>query len=564
MKIINALPPEVKKGQFISFDFEMFQQELGRLHRPHGTFACISIAVEGLPDVYQLYDHNDLRKVYSLIKKGTWVCHNALYDLRQFKRYVNVSPRFMWDTMLADQSMQGGLYQTFGLDDLVRRWLGRVMPKDEQKNFGKVNEMTPAMKQYAADDAMSTLEVALKQREEYEGHPNFAAYLTADEPMIFPVLDMQGFSVDVDRWLDMVNGFQLRANQLEDELEVNVMSHVQVKAKAKTLGLNLQNTSATTLAGFLDNKFIQKVIEARMYRKAVSTYGEKWLNNVESDGKVYADYHITGASMTGRLSCSNPNMQNIPQRKLPQYRDMFIASKGSVIAVEDIAQQEPCITAYETKDQNLIQAIINKEDLHLSVARNIFDNPKLTKKNKEERSIGKAINLGTSYGLTAYGLSSRLDMPLETAEKFISQYFRKYRGVFSWIQSQRQAGYARGYVQTALGRRSFLNTYNNGWENNAINSPIQGGAADFSKVWVNKLWKYSNEAGIPFTLCGMVHDEVVRDIPKKILKESKEVQARAFQDTAEQLYPGIPFTLESEYGTSWSAKNLSTVEVPSE
>ena len=141
----------------VCFDFETFGQEQRKIHRPTGTFACISVAIEGDKNVYQLYEHTDLKKLERIIHKGTWVCHNALYDLRQFRRFATIKPRFMWDTMLADQSMQGGLYQTFGLADLSRRWLGKVMEKDVREDFSTLTEMTPAMKKYAAQDAMSTL-----------------------------------------------------------------------------------------------------------------------------------------------------------------------------------------------------------------------------------------------------------------------------------------------------------------------------------------------------------------------------------------------------------------------
>ena len=558
MNIRTELPPEVKKGQFVSLDFEVFGQEKGKLHRPTGTFACISVAIEGDSNVYQLYDSNDLKKLFQLTKKGIPVYHNALYDMRQFRRYVpKVSWNYIHDTMLVDQSMQGGYYQTFSLGDLSRRWLGKVMDKEVREDFAALTEMTPQMKRYAAKDAQETLKIALKQRDAYEGHPAFKAYTVADEPMILPVLDLQGFRVDVEGWEKMVAEFQKTSDELEEELGINVMSPQQVKLKAKELGLHLQSTGAEVLMEFGDEPFIQQVITARMYRKAVSTYGLKWLDAVEDDGKVYASYNITGASATGRMSCSNPNLQQIPSRKLPQYRDRFMASEGHVIEVSDIAQQEPCITAYHTQDANLLSAIRNKEDLHLAVARKIFNDDTLTKeKDADKRAVGKVINLGSAYGLSSFGMASKLGITEEKASAFLSQYFRHYGGVLFWIGQQRQQGYANGYVSSALGRRSYLNTYDRKWENNAINSPIQGGAADFTKIWVRKVWEKSHRAGIPYTIVAMVHDEIVRDIPRECLKESKQIQNEAFQETAEQLYPGVPFTLESEYGRAWSAKSL--------
>jgi DNA polymerase-1 len=418
--------------------------------------------------------------------------------------------------------------------------------------------MTSQMKKYAALDAVRTLEIALLQREKYEGDPSFKAYTVADEPMIFPVLDMPGMRVDAGNWQAMVDEFTMSARILEDELGVNVMSPAQVKEAARKMGIHLIDTSASTLMEFADREFIAKVIEARMYRKAVSTYGTKWLeDNVESDGKVYADYHITGASTTGRMSCSNPNMQNIPQRRLPKYRSMFLASDGNVIRVSDIHQQEPCILAYHTQDARLLAAIRNHEDLHLAVAREIFENPKLTKEDKDERAVGKMINLGTSYGLTEFGLATKLGISEEKAQAFLHSYFRKFSGVFGWISQQRQMAFLQGYVKTALGRKSYINPYDSSWQNNAINSPIQGGAADFTKIWARKVWEKCNREGVPYTIVAFVHDEDVDDIPRDCLKASNRIQKEAFDETAALLYKNVPFEFESEYGKSWGAKSIA-------
>jgi DNA polymerase I-like protein with 3'-5' exonuclease and polymerase domains len=555
-----GLPPVAKKGQLVTLDFEMFDQPKNKLHRPTGRFALISVKLQDDPVVYQLYDEKDLRKLVKVVDKGQWVFHNALYDLRQFRRWTEIKPRFIWDTMLLEQSMRGGLYQNYGLADLVRRWLGRQMEKETREHFAEGRELSPQMKTYAALDVINTEAVILQQIETYTKEPGFRAYKYADEPMIFPLLDLQGFRVDVPAWEFVAKEFERRGREIEEELGFNVYSQAQVIANVqKKARIKLQDTRKETLQEFADNPIVAKIIEARMYRKASSTYGIKWLEtNVEDDGKVYSDYHITGATTTGRMSSSDPNMQNIPQRKLQEYRTLFLASEGNIMGVWDVAQQEPCITAYHSQDKTLINAIKNGEDLHLAVARAIFDNPNLTKANKEERSIGKAINLGLTYGLTAYGLSARTNMTVDQAESMIRKYFMRYSGVHSYIQIQRQNAYRDGYVTTALGRRSYINPYDRKWENNAINSPIQGGAADFTKIWGRKVWEGTIAAGLPPTTVAFVHDETVYDTPKEIVKEMQPIIQDAFDCTAEFLYKNIPFAVEFEYGKSWAAKSLES------
>jgi DNA polymerase I-like protein with 3'-5' exonuclease and polymerase domains len=559
--IIQAgLPPAAKKGQLVTMDFEMFDQEDGKLHRPTGRFALMSVKLEGDPTVYQIYDEKDLPRLVRAVSKGIWAFHNALYDLRQYRRYAEIKPRFIWDTMLLEQSMRGGLYQNYSLADIVRRWLGLVMDKETRDHFSEGRELTPQMKNYAALDVVYTEAVLLKQIETYCPERGFSAYLHADEPMIFPLLDLQGFRVDVEGWEKMATEFERQGREIEEIIGFNVYSQAQVKANVHRMAkIHLPDTKKETLEEHRHHPLIDAVLTARMYRKAASTYGLKWLEkNVEADGKVYSNYNITGATVTGRMSSSNPNMQNIPARKLPQYRERFIASPGNVIGVWDVSQQEPSITAYHSQDRRLIEALRAGESTHLAVARAIYDDPNLSKStNKTEYDHGKQINLGLTYGLTEHGLSKRTGLTLEQASSMIRKYFSKFSGVHSYIQTQRQKAFRDGFVTTALGRRSYINPYDRKWENNAINSPIQGGAADFTKYWGRKVWERTIEAGLPHTMVAFVHDETVYDTPKKMAREMRPIIQDAFNETAEFLYKNIPFAVEYEYGTTWAAKSLS-------
>ncbi len=556
MKIFTEIPT-IPKGAMASIDIEMFGQDKDKLHRPHGEFACISIAVEGREDVYQLYDTHDLKKLFASLKSSVLVGHNMLYDLKQLSpRFVQIKPQFVWDTMLVEQSMFGGYYQHFSLKDLVRRWLGVVMNKEIRAEFAEATEMSPEMKRYAAEDALLTLQVAMKQRDEFVGSPAFNAYKTIDEPMIWPVLDMPGVPIDVKAWQSAVTKFKETSDIIQDELGFNVFSQAQVLGALKKARLNLNDTKATTLAAYVNNSpLVEKIIEARMYRKAASTYGEKWLEKyVEADGKAYPGWNIIGAE-TGRMSSKSPNGQNIPQRKLPIYRTFFVASPNHRFIVDDVSQQEPCILADRSQDRTLMEAIKKGEDLHLRVAREIFNDPKM-QKDDSRRAIGKMINLGTSYGLSEHGLSTRLNIPLEEAQSFLNQYFSRFTGVFTWISQMRQSAFALGYITTTSGRRVYINPYDNQWQNNAINAPIQGGAADFTKMWVRKYWEKCNKMGLTYSLCLIVHDELGLNTPKEEVKATNKARKEAFDETAQTLFPSVPFKSEAEMGRSWACKSI--------
>lgn len=556
MKILSEIPPILVKGQMVALDLEIFHGVKEKLHRPIGDFACISICFDG-KTVYQLYDKGQLKNAFKAIGKATLVFHNALFDLRQLLRWAEIKPRFIWDTMLVDQSMHGGLYQTFSLADLVRRWLNIEIDKTQQGSFENTDRMTADMKTYAATDAVRTWQIAQAQKEQFEDSVYFKTYMEVDEPMIWPVLEMPGIRVDGEHWADMIKGFESKVLELQTELGINVMSGNSVKNKAREFGVHLQDTQKETLEAFKDVPFIARVMEARTYRKAVSSYGMDWLTKwVESDGKIYCSYNITRAE-TGRMSAVNPPMQTIPQRKLPVYRTCFVPSYKSIMRVSDVSQQEPCILAYESKDPVLNQALIDKEDLHLTVARNIYNDFKMLKADPR-RFVGKTLNLGLSYGLTPFGLAIRTGKSEEECEMLVKNYFSRFKGVFSWIGQQRNFAFTNGFVRSAHGRKMWLNTYSHQWQNNAINSPIQGGAADFTKVWTRKIWEGCQDAGIPYFIVALVHDEIVQDVLRELAGVASKIVDDAFKATALMLYPGVPFAFETEQGRSWACKQITS------
>lgn len=547
MNILKQLPPKAKKGEMVAMDTEFFGQSVKKLHRPHGVFACITVVLErDLDTAYIIQDWKELKALVKLVKDGMWTFHNAMYDLTQLRPLVELEDRFIWDTMLVEQSMQGGYYRNFSLKDLARRYLGIVLQKEARDEFEGSSHMTEEMIRYAAKDSIITAKIALQQMDRFKDGPGWKAYLT-DQRMMWPLLEINGVRVDADAWQKSVKEFTDKATQLQDKLGINVNSSAQVIKYLNSNGLHVQNTQAKTLLNYADRPDVQAILETRMYRKAVSTYGTKWLeNHVELDGRVYSSLHITGAE-TGRMSSSSPNLQNIPARKLPVFRTFFIPSPNSVMVVDDVSQQEPCILASESEDPTLIAAIKAGEDLHQAVADAIH----------MDRSIGKAINLGIGYGLSPHGLSDRVGITEEEATTIITNYFTRFSGVFNWIQKQRSFARNNGYVKTSsTGRRIYVNPYDNQWQNNAINAPIQGGAADFTKVWVRNYWERCRDLNIPYCLCMIVHDEIVMDVPKEYLKKNKEAVNDAFYETSGSLFPKVPFRFEMEQGKSWACKQF--------
>jgi DNA polymerase-1 len=268
--------------------------------------------------------------------------------------------------------------------------------------------------------------------------------------------------------------------------------------------------------------------------------------NVEYDGStplVYPDWKITGAE-TGRMSCSNPNMQNIPVRNMPVFRRLFRSRhKGGSMVVADFAQQEPRIMAHLSDDKNLKEALNSEppRDLHQETT-DIFQ--------LGDRRKGKDINLGLGYGMTPHGLASRVGISLQEAERGIMERNRRYPEVAMWMSSQKTRAHSVGYVMTTTGRRVWINPYTDQWEKNAVNGPVQGSAADQTKHWSGGVHREIED----YPVCLIIHDEVVADCESGTVVDTKRTLKHVAKASQEFVVPGMPMPIDTHTGDSWGAK----------
>jgi len=564
MNIIKGIPPILDGQTDVSIDIEMFGQEKAKLHRPHGTFACISLGVED--SVYVVTERSALKEVFHQIKDAKHhIYHNAMYDIRQLSAMVEMNERPVWDTMLVEKVLWGGYFgiAEFSLQDLVRRYLGVYMTKDPREEFSTRSYMTDEMVEYAAKDAYYTLKVKMAQEKEIDDRSyDMKAYWEVDAPAMWVFLNFLPVKIDVSRWLSMADEFVKRGEELENELGFNVNSAKQISEKFKYAKFprtdkgnpKTDEDALLSLRGRIPADIVDKILLARQYRKASSTYGEDWVKNfAEDDGLVYADFHVTGTE-TGRPSCSSPNLLNIPARKIPEYRELFIPDRGKLL-ISDISAQEPACLAYLSRDQNLINIFKEGRDVHLEVARAIYNDPTLTKqKDADKRAVGKIVNLGTSYGMSAKGISEEVGISVEEAEKFLYNYFRKFPMVQLYIDGQRSKAYSMGFVYTVVGRRIWINPYSDQWSRNAINAPIQGSAAEFTKKWLVKFRDGCCSNGLTFPVCNVVYDELVCDIETGLEDRYRTLQDETFADISEELFPGVPIKVETQSGSNWGCK----------
>jgi len=555
MRYKKGLPREAKKEELVGLDIEMYK--MSKPHRADGTFACLSIAFEN-GDNYQIYDSADIPRAIERLDAGLWTMQNALFDLRVLRRYNRVDQRYVHDTMLVDQDLFGGWYGKFGLDSLTRRWLGEMLPKDERKNFEGRESMTPEMEDYAVQDAISTVRIARLQikhiNEEEDGQ--FRHYYEIDEPTIWAILDMPPIRINVDAWLANTKTLAHLAEKSQEELGFNAFSSVQVKKEIeRSLGKRIKNTNANqTLLPLLDRlasedptrKLIVRVLEVREARKAVSTYGESWIEqHVEDKEWVYPSWRVTGAE-TGRMSCAEPNIQQIPVKKMPIFRTFFIPSKSGRVLVSDASQQEIRLSAVLSGDKTLLEELDSGADLH-QITADLFD---------IDRPKGKNTRFGLQYGMSAFGLQDYVGISLEKAEDGVTEYRKHYKGLIAWQGKMQRRAKKQFRVRTLTGRPIWINPYlmHDGGKRNAINGPVQGSAADHTKLALVKQHQMCASDNQPFRTNMVVHDETVADVHAGEMKYYKPMTVDAWAEAGKAIAPSIELPIEIASGYNWAVK----------
>lgn len=556
--------PDITGATLASIDSEMFGQDKERLHIAHGEFACLTIALDNGKN-YVVTKIELLSVVLDALKPLEWIIQNATYDIRQMRRFVQIDPRPIFDPMLVEKDLWGGYYLNFNLGSMVRRYLGLYVEKDKYEDIRTRTISNEVLYNYGVLDSVLALRVAQEQKKLLDENPVIKkVYETTDAPMIWVVLDMQPTKIDTQGWLELAAENESKGRSIEAEIGLNVYAYVKVKERiASELGLHLVNTEDETLAEHKQFELIQKIRKAREYRKAASTYGQKWIaNHVDEMGEVHCNWNVTGAE-TGRESSSNPNLQNIPSRKMPIFRTFFLPIWGTHI-IADVSQQEPRLTALASKDKNLTAIFVNHEDVHTATARLIFEDPTIVK-GDERRKIGKETGLGIVYGLTAQGLTAKLkevvtdpniEINDDKSQGYIDIYFRKFPRVKSYLDRVVMEGHKNEFVTTYYGRRCWINIHNYGWENNCKNAPIQGGGADMIKMWQIKLWNLCRQEQVRYPVCLVVHDEIVLDVAQDEVEFYLRILDLAFKEAIETLYPEspVPFEFEHSEGPNWGAK----------
>lgn len=506
--------------------------------------------------MYFVTNSNDLAKAIKRVEKCELVFHGAGFDVPHIRRWADLPDLrvdHFWDTLYMERLLWSGWYDDFGLDDLTRRYMEEAMDKEERKSFIKGGELTAEMVAYACKDAWATWHIAQKQKELTKEYPNAKkVWDEIDAPAFWAIQDMKGFHMDTRAWIDLAESNIVRYDELVAELGFNPNSPPQVTLALRKLGLRVPSTGEDIIAPYAEKyPVVAKILEARECRKNYGTYGQDFIDKyVEEDGAVHSFYNVTGAK-TGRMASDSPNGQNIPHDAL--HRACFIAKRGFRLLIKDMKQQEPRITAQASLDEVLLKAIAEGEDLHWVVTRAIYGLPDNAKMDKELRRMGKIINLGMVYGLTEYGLAKKAEISEFEAKRLLHAYFQRFRGVSQWMSRVRANGRRTNLAETLAGRFQWCNPHSRQSQNHYVNTPIQGTAADITKyalVLMHRIW------GRALPIVGIIHDEIVAEVPTKDAKKIGRQMDDCFVRAFEKFCPDVSTKdlVESHVGTTWADK----------
>ena len=506
------------------------------------------------------------------------VGQNFKYDLTIFARNGIDVQGVAFDTMLESYVLNST--GRHNMDDLAKRYLGhQTISFEEIAGKGK-NQLTfnqiPLEKaaEYAAEDADVTMKLQQVLWEKLSKEPTLEKLFKEMELPLLGVLsrmERRGVLIDSDALFLQSNEIANRLSELEEQAYVlagqpfNLASTKQLQEILfDKLGLPViqktpkgaPSTNEEVLEELAFSHELPKVlVEHRGLSKLKSTYTDKLPQMVNPQtGRVHTSYH-QAVTATGRLSSSDPNLQNIPIRNEEgrRIRQAFIAREGFTVVAADYSQIELRIMAHLSQDQGLINAFTQGKDIHRSTAAEIFG-VALDEVTSEQRRNAKAINFGLIYGMSAFGLSRQLGIGRADAQSYMDLYFKRYPGVQTFMHDIREKAKAQGYVETLFGRRLYLPDINssNGMrrkaaERVAINAPMQGTAADIIKRAMIQLdQKLQNDPDIAMIM--QVHDELVFEVRSEKVAFYSELIKIQMESAADLV---VPLIVEVGQGTNW-------------
>ncbi|QIZ78282.1 DNA polymerase I [Ferrimonas lipolytica] len=505
---------------------------------------------------------------------------NLKYDMSVLANYGITLRGVAFDTML-ESYCYNSTAGKHNMDDLALKYLGHKTIKFEeiagkgvkQKTFNQI-ELEQAAP-YAAEDADITLRLHQTLQPLLASVPSCEAVFNEIElPLVTAMSTMErnGVMVDGDMLHQQSSTIAMRLNELEAEAH-NIAGEVFNLASTKQLQTILfekleypvlkktpkgaPSTAEEVLQELaLDYPLPKLLLEHRSLAKLKNTYTDKLPELITAAGRIHTSYH-QAVTATGRLSSSNPNLQNIPIRTEEgrRIRQAFIAPAGYKLLAIDYSQIELRIMAHLSADKGLLDAFAHGKDIHRATAAEVFD-VEFDDVTTDMRRKAKAVNFGLIYGMSAFGLAKELNIPRYEAQEYIDKYFDRYPGVLKYMDDTRAQAHDQQFVETLFGRRLHLPEINarnkmrqQAAERTAINAPMQGTAADIIKKAMLLVHQYiNNQEPAEIKLLMQVHDELVFEIEEGVIEKHQAHLVKLMESAAEL---AVPLIAEAGLGDNW-------------
>ena len=505
---------------------------------------------------------------------------NIKYDYMVMQNYGVEIGGPLFDTMIAHYILQPELRHN--MDFLAEVYLNyRTIPIEEligERGKGQKNmrDLSPALIcDYACEDADVTLKLKHILEKELKKQGVEELFYTVEMPLVrvLATMERNGARVDTEALKETSRHFTERMLQLEDEIhslagmDFNIASPKQVgevlferlkiMEKPKKTKTGQYVTTEEVLESLRSrNPIVEKILAHRSLKKLIGTYVEPLPTLINPrTGHIHTSFNQT-VTATGRLSSSNPNLQNIPVRDDDgkEIRKAFIPDEGCLFFSADYSQIELRIMAHLSGDKNLIEAFLEGEDIHAATAAKVFKKP-LGEVTREERSKAKTANFGIIYGISVFGLAERMGVSRGEAKELIDNYFLTYPDVRRYMDESIERARKQGYIETLFHRKRYLpdiNSHNanvRGYaERNAINAPIQGSAADIIKVAMNRIYERFRAEGIRSKMILQVHDELNFSV---FPEEKERVQQIVIEAMENAVHLSVPLIADCGWGKNW-------------
>ncbi len=534
----------------------------------------------GAPDQLPRDDVLDKLKDFLQDENKKKVGHHLKYDAHILRRYDIVLAGMQFDSML-ESYVLNSVATRHDMDSVARHYLGKdtihyedVAGKGaKQLSFNQVDLETAAP--YAAEDADITLQLHATLWRQLGEQPSLQkVYEEIEQPLVKVLLEMEELGVLIDRKMLTTQSGELaktmakletKAHELAGgpfnlgspkQLQQILFERLELPVIRKTPKGQPSTAEDVLVELATDYELPAVIIEYRSVSKLKSTYTDKLpLQINERTGRIHTSYHQAVAA-TGRLSSTDPNLQNIPIRTPEgrRIRQAFIAPKGQVLLAADYSQIELRIMAHLSADEGLLKAFAKELDVHRATAAEVFE-LSLEEVTADQRRSAKAINFGLMYGMSAFGLAKQLGIGRGEAQAYVDLYFERYPGVKAYMDNTRQIASEQGYVETVFGRRLYLPEINarnaqrrQYAERSAINAPMQGTAADIIKRAMISVhaWLASDKPGARMIM--QVHDELVFEVAKDEVDAVRDHVVELMSAAADL---SVPLKVDAGVGANW-------------